>query len=72
MNWNKKNGNKTEEKEEEGGADDQCSADMLLRGVIITVWYVEPVWISWSLSSSKGFKHCIFKTEAKKRDQNEN
>ena len=33
----KKNGNKTEEKEEEWGADDQCSADMLLRGVIITV-----------------------------------
>ena len=26
--------------EEEGGVDDQCSADMLLRGVIITVWYV--------------------------------
>ena len=43
MNWNKKNGNKTEEKEEEWGADDQCSADMLLRGVIITIWYVEPV-----------------------------
>ena len=31
--------------EEEGDVDDQCSADMLLRGVIITVWYVEPVWI---------------------------
>ena len=35
-----KDGNKTEEIEEEGDADDQCSADMLLKAVIITVWWL--------------------------------
>ena len=32
-----KNENNTEEIEEEGHVDDQCSADMLLRWVIITI-----------------------------------
>ena len=52
--------------EEEGDADDQCSADILLRGVIITVWCVESVWIS-ELLLFQGLLLLCFKPETKEK-----